>query len=562
MTEENKFLDICCPILTLDELLNNQNDKLHWGDKVEALVNRSSPISPATTFYSMDSDTKLSIDNRPEVLVCHDYKGNYLDDKFIDGGLKWEEYRFYNWSVVDIFCYFSHNLVTIPTLQFINAAHRNGVKVIGTLIFEHDEGRKAINDMLIDKMQTEKVANALIDIAKRLSFEGWLLNVEVSVNPKKLPFLKHFANFITKKTHQEIKNGLILWYDSVSAVDGILHGQSELNSHNSEFFELCDGIITDYKWKQDHVERTSMLINEKYPNRRKDVFFGIDIFGRGQIAGFRTNETLSISAAQNFSTSIFAPGWTMEHIDSKIVTNESSLNKEFLERNDQFWNILYKYFYIFGPKSLPFVTNFCIGSGKKLFEMGKKVKGNWFNLKMQDFQPSMPTSYGQFSHYYVDAFNGGSSLSIETNELTRIFTCELPCRDGLIFSFTFKKRVPLNDLEVHLNVLNTATNLGLKIVCKKEANLANEISSLKTEDVQILNAFLTNKGYTPNPEVINAWETQYFLLKFNKSSSKNIIVTDIGVKKIHKRKVFLGQIAFYSAIDFKSDSIRPIKIEL
>ncbi|CAG9805045.1 unnamed protein product [Chironomus riparius] len=471
----------------------------------------------------MDSDTKLSIDNRPEVLVCHDYKGNYLDDKFIDGGLKWEDYRFYNWSVVDIFCYFSHNLVTIPTLQFINAAHRNGVKVIGTLIFEHDEGRKAINDMLIDKMQTEKVANALIDIAKRLSFEGWLLNVEVSVNPKKLPFLKHFANFITKKTHQEIKNGLILWYDSVSAVDGILHGQSELNSHNSEFFELCDGIITDYKWKQDHVERTSILINEKYPNRRKDVFFGIDIFGRGQIAGFRTNETLSISAAQNFSTSIFAPGWTMEHIDSKIVTNESSLNKEFLERNDQFWNILYKYFYIFGPKSLPFVTNFCIGS---------------------------------------DAFNGGSCLSIDTNELTRIFTCELPCKDGLIFSFTFKKRVPLNDLEVHLNVLNTATNLGLKIVCKKQANLANEISSLKTEDVQILNAFLTNKGYTPNPEVINAWETQYFLLKFNKSSSKNIIVTDIGVKKIHKRKVFLGQIAFYSAIDFESDSIRPIKIEL
>jgi len=40
----------------------------------------------------------------------------------------------------------------------------------------------------------------------------------------------------------------------------------------------------------DHLERTSKLIDEKYSSRRKDVFFGIDVFGRGQIAGHRTNE--------------------------------------------------------------------------------------------------------------------------------------------------------------------------------------------------------------------------------------------------------------------------------
>lgn len=51
-----------------------------------------------------------------------------------------------------------------------------------------------------------------------------------------------------------------------------------------------------------HLERTSQLIDEKYHNRRKDVYFGIDVFGRGQIGGFRTDETLSKSAAFKFST--------------------------------------------------------------------------------------------------------------------------------------------------------------------------------------------------------------------------------------------------------------------
>lgn len=56
------------------------------------------------------------------------------------------------------------------------------------------------------------------------------------------------------------------------------------------FFNLCDGIFLNYGWKASELERTDELVNRNYPDRRKDVFFGIDIFQRGQIAGFRTNE--------------------------------------------------------------------------------------------------------------------------------------------------------------------------------------------------------------------------------------------------------------------------------
>lgn len=49
----------------------------------------------------------------------------------VDGTNDHEAYTFYNWGGIDIFCYFSHHLVTIPPLGWINIGHAHGVQVIG-----------------------------------------------------------------------------------------------------------------------------------------------------------------------------------------------------------------------------------------------------------------------------------------------------------------------------------------------------------------------------------------------------------------------------------------------
>jgi mannosyl-glycoprotein endo-beta-N-acetylglucosaminidase len=240
MSSSSSVLDVCHPFVNLDELLSQsqRHEKLKWCDLVISLVKRSVPRFPTRSFYSMSESVanavpdEDSLRSRPQVLVCHDYKGNYLDDRFLGiGTRKWEEYRFYNWNVVDIFCYFSHNLITIPTLQYLNAAHLNGVKVIGTFIVEGSDGHRNLREILKSREQCERVADSLVEISKRLKFEGYLLNVEVPVNSEKIPMLKHFVHYLTQKTHDQIPDGMILWYDSVVSTGGLIW-QNELNEKN------------------------------------------------------------------------------------------------------------------------------------------------------------------------------------------------------------------------------------------------------------------------------------------------------------------------------------------
>lgn len=75
------------------------------------------------------------LDNRPRILVCHDMQGGYVDDKWVQGGNNESSYAIWHWYLIDIFVYFSHNLVTLPPPCWTNTAHRHGVKVFLCISF-------------------------------------------------------------------------------------------------------------------------------------------------------------------------------------------------------------------------------------------------------------------------------------------------------------------------------------------------------------------------------------------------------------------------------------------
>lgn len=166
----------CQPIHTISELLEFERHPVSWRSLVHPLVARSGSRYLGERYQEIDFNAGITDfvedGTRPQVLLCHDFKGNYLTDRFINGttGGPWVDYRFYNWAAVDVFCYFSHSFVTIPTLQWLDCAHKNGVKVIGTFIIEAGNA-SFLKDILQSEESARRVADALVSVARICQFE-------------------------------------------------------------------------------------------------------------------------------------------------------------------------------------------------------------------------------------------------------------------------------------------------------------------------------------------------------------------------------------------------------
>lgn len=124
-----------------------------------------------------------------KVLICHDFKGGYNLDSFIQGKLNPSEadlqsaYNFQYWQYCDIFVYFSHYRISVPPLTWINPCHINGVKCLGTIITEWDEGVPQLLQLIYGpnynpllpstQMQFSGFyADILIEIAEYYGFDG------------------------------------------------------------------------------------------------------------------------------------------------------------------------------------------------------------------------------------------------------------------------------------------------------------------------------------------------------------------------------------------------------
>ncbi|TPP63517.1 Cytosolic endo-beta-N-acetylglucosaminidase [Fasciola gigantica] len=189
-------------------------------------------------------------------------------------------FRFTRWHLIDIFIYFSHHFVTLPPLSWINLAHRQGVRVYGTLIFEsYDEKFQAIfvEDENLDSFNHFKLAHKLDQIRRLSGFEGWLMNFEITL-----------PEAIVKKTVGRILNFLrllknlgseVIWYDSLT-LSGKLKYQNALTGENKAFLDTgIDGIFLNYNWNDELLERSQDTAGSA--NNSSRVFVGVDCFGRG-----------------------------------------------------------------------------------------------------------------------------------------------------------------------------------------------------------------------------------------------------------------------------------------
>ncbi|XP_022744457.1 cytosolic endo-beta-N-acetylglucosaminidase 1 [Durio zibethinus] len=376
---------------------------------------------------------------RPRMLVCHDMQGGYLDDKWVQGGDNSSAYAIWHWYLIDIFVYFSHNLVTLPPPCWTNAAHRHGVKVLGTFITEWDEGKAICNKLLSTKESAHNYAERLADLAVALGFDGWLLNMEVQLDVGQIPNLKEFVSHLTQTMHSSLPGSLVIWYDSVT-IGGNLSWQNQLNEKNKPFFDISDGIFVNYSWEEDYPKLSATVAGD----RKFDVYMGIDVFGRGTYGGgqWTTNIALGAIKKDNVSAALFAPGWVYE---TKQPPDFQTAQNRWWALVEQSWGIVQKY-----PRVLPFYSNFDQGHGNHISIDGAQVLSTqWNNISSQTFQPFLeyadgPTSNNIEVHvnFKEASFSGGGNLTFKgTLEAdayvsTRLFLGEL-LMGGLPVHFTY-----------------------------------------------------------------------------------------------------------------------------
>ena len=419
--------------------INSTMDLLNYVQRpyISLLVEQRGDFSPCR------ANASSSLQQRSQLLVCHDMKGNYLDcDRYHTGGTFVDPFMLLHWHVIDIFCYFSHQLVSIPPLSWINVCRRHGRAIIGTFITEWDEGKAICNELFATKESTEKVATQLAQIAEDYVIDGWLINIENTLDSNIL--IENMQYFLIKLREKmeyvsierarakstPVCRTHVIWYDSVT-IKGELKWQDELNHLNETFFKCCDGIFLNYHWKVDKPYNTVARAGQ----RRYDCYFGCDVWGRGTFGGGGYDSDCAgiVVRRAGASLALFAPGWILEHeLGNSIPRSTAAIahvNKYLQElfcKTNQLWDRLSisltgkKHMYGseksptpldiccagFGGGSckLPIVVKFSLPVGTS----GVHIDGNshmhlaetkedaFFDLNMQDVNHWMPTILGKF----------------------------------------------------------------------------------------------------------------------------------------------------------------------
>lgn len=231
--------------------------------------------------------------------------GNYLQAQ-----PKANLYSFSNWSQIDILNWFAGTAdltVQIPARPWVETAHKNGVKVLGSVFLGIAQwgGSPDTVEKLLEQDADGNfiVADQLLRIAAYYGFDGWLVNQEtdltvvkdtqnqlvMAANGKPMrdkvrgqqlaAKMLAFMQYLTAKAPAGID---IHWYDAMIA-DGTVRWQNELNGKNQAYLQTdaapagSHAMFLNYWWHgamvQQSVARAKAAGLSPY-----QLFFGVDLW--------------------------------------------------------------------------------------------------------------------------------------------------------------------------------------------------------------------------------------------------------------------------------------------
>lgn len=448
------------------KLLLSVPDLLSWQPKGGADA-APVPLAARFTDLSQEPDRAARFDPSVRVMLAPDGMDNF--GRTIPGLDRFNQYIFTHWPQIDILAWFAGNAaapVAIPAPPWVEAAHRNGVKVIGTVFFAPvawGGGADTLRQFLIqDEQGRFPAAERLIAIARHYGFDGWFVNQETGLNEykegerlrRRAPTaddadlarkVMDFMRYLKSITPDGME---IHWYDAMLP-DGRVGWQNALNGRNLPFLQdgaarTADAMFLNYDWTAQGLRQGAALA-EANGRSRYDLFIGADLWPqRNAQPAFRNTHWLQdLRDGQGRavgSIALFAPNFNFNFTGDERTPAFSQFQTD-ADDVQRFYDAEVRLFAgddrnmaasarqggwegistLVPARSaltaLPFATSFNTGHGKRQFRQGQPVGGPWHDLSRQDLLPtwqfaSMPAKAAHVFYDFDKAYEGGSALRV------------------------------------------------------------------------------------------------------------------------------------------------------
>ena len=354
------------------------------------------------------------------------------------GSLNIDYYSFSFWQYVNQLVFWGgsagEGLILAPNPTIIDAAHRNGVKILGNIFFPpaaYGGQFQWVNDFLQKSGNTFPVADKLIEAAEYYGFDGWFINQETSGgNSQTAADMRDFMIYFQQHSNLEIE-----WYDAMTE-SGSVSWQNQLDTQNDWFFQYGDSLVSqtmflNFNWSSTGLNNSRTLA-QSLGRSEYDLFAGIDVEANGYNSFVNWSSLFPANLPHVTSLGIYRPDWCYN--SSTDINNYYDNSSTFWvgwnhdpsnTTTSNNWKGIANYIPAFTPiTSVPFTTNFCTGQGYDFYIDGEKLSypdlsaNGWNNLSLQDVLPTwrwIVQSSGtkltpEFD--FTDAYYGGNCLKI------------------------------------------------------------------------------------------------------------------------------------------------------
>lgn len=493
---------------------------------------------------------------------------------------QFDGYNFSYWQYVDTLVAWGgssgEGLILSPSADLIDAAHTNGVPVLGTVFFPPLEygGRYEWMEEFLQKNDdgTFPMADKLVEVAKYYNFDGWFINQETgdreTLKPELAKSMKEFLAYLQKIKPDNME---IIWYDSMID-DGRVFWQNRLNDYNKNFLgtnkkPLSDGMFLNFWWTNEKYSAvdpantqnrvpytvTGKELNESAKLAKKmkrspyDLYAGVDVQAEGYNTKIKWDYLFPEGKNANTSLGLYCPSWTFDSAkdfdeflekENRFWVNENGNPRE---NSEEDWKGVSNYIVEKSPvTSLPFVTNFSMGNGKFFNVNGKTVSSDeWNHRGMMDVMPTYRWIIDNKKNNisadvdYTESYYGGNSIALR----------------GKI------EKGGKSTIKLYASELNLTSDTDISLKYKTN----NDKAKLKLELVINDKKHTVSLDTKKNGEWINAKTS---LSKYEGKELEEISLVVEGNAKSNKFKLNLGEMSITDGnIGNKVSKVSNLKVE-